>query len=94
VQNLDDRFSSQQSLLAAIHCSETASGDQLANDELSKYSPEKVVYFGHLMDHSSSSSINRMWEPAGSARRANQAESDPWDTESSFAASVTLSSQA
>jgi hypothetical protein len=47
VQDLDDRFSSKQWLLAAIHGSETAFADPLAKHELSNLSPGKVVFVWH-----------------------------------------------
>jgi len=43
VQDLDDRFSSKQRLLAGIHGSETARSDSPAKDELSKSSPGQIV---------------------------------------------------
>jgi hypothetical protein len=47
VENLDDRFSPQQGLLAAIHRSKTALPDPLAEDEPSYLSPGQVVLISH-----------------------------------------------
>jgi hypothetical protein len=44
VQDLDDRFASQQRLRAAVHGSEAAFADQLTNDVLSQCPPGEIAW--------------------------------------------------
>jgi len=50
VQDLDDDFSSEQGLLAAIHGSEAALADSLAKDKLSNSVSAKII-FVHFVRH-------------------------------------------